>query len=85
VFTSAGFGVAMAQAVSTPSIVVFGGYESAKSFSLGAKLTPFVAIEPATPCDCFKHDHACDKRVDLDVQLPRVIAAADSILQRRKS
>lgn len=83
VFTSAGFAIVMAQAVGTPSITVFGGYESAKVYSLGATLTPYLPVEPVTPCDCFKHNHACDKRIDVDAQLPRVVAYADSIINKR--
>lgn len=65
VFTSPGFGVILAQAVGTPSCVVFGGYEDARSFSAGARYAPYLPIEPLTPCACFRHNHTCDKQIDL--------------------
>lgn len=64
VFTSPGFAVILAQAVGTPSCVVFGGYEDARSFTGGARFAPYLPIEPITPCTCFSHHHNCDKRID---------------------
>lgn len=72
VFTAPGFGVVLAQAVGTPAVAVFGGYESAYSFSAGAAHTPTLAIEPRRPCDCFRHHHACDKRTDLAAAAQRL-------------
>lgn len=72
VYTSPGFAVILAQAVSTPSIVVHGGYESARSFAGGAYYTPTLSIEPVTPCECFSHEHPCDKRTDVAAAVRRV-------------
>jgi hypothetical protein len=65
VFTAPGMALVLAQAVGTPVVCVFGGYESAYSFSAGAKRTPTLAIEPMQPCDCFSHKHACRKSIDM--------------------
>lgn len=64
VFTTPGFAVPLAQAVETPVACVFGGYEFNTSFIRGAKFTPTLALGPG--CGCFRHDHACDKRFDVD-------------------
>jgi len=69
VFCSPGFMTIMAQAVGTKSICVFGGYESAKSFSYGATLTPWLAIEPITPCGCWTNECQHDKTIDIDAAL----------------
>lgn len=63
VFASPGFAVVLGQAVGTPTVVVHGGYEDGTSFSAGAELTPTLIIEPENPCNCFRHDHDCDKRI----------------------
>lgn len=65
VFTSPGFAVILAQAVGTPVVTVFGGYEDATSFAAGAHYAACLPIEPVTPCNCFSHTHACDKRIDI--------------------
>lgn len=64
-YSSPGFAIVLAQAVGTPSVCVFGGYEDGTSFSLGARLTPHLAIEPIHPCPCFQHHHPCRKQIDL--------------------
>src|SRR3546814_2604756 len=64
-FSSPGFAVILAQSVGTPSVCVFGGYEAGYSFSAGAQWAPHLAIEPVNACDCFLHNHSCDKRIDL--------------------
>jgi hypothetical protein len=66
-FASPGFLIPLSQALGVPSVCVFGGYESGSSFSLGARLSPHLAIEPVTPCACFSHTHQCDKRINLPV------------------
>lgn len=66
VFCSPGFATILAQAVETPCVTVFGGYERGYSFSAGARWSPYLAIEPVNPCDCFDMGHLCNKRVDLD-------------------
>lgn len=72
VFTSPGFAVILAQAVGTPSCVVFGGYENSISFSAGARWAPYLGIDTLTPCGCFSHAHACDKRIDLPAAIERL-------------
>lgn len=76
VFCSPGFMAPLAQAVGTPLACVFGGYESGRSFSAGAKWAPYLPIEPIRPCECFSHRHACDKRIDL----PRAISRLQSFI-----
>jgi hypothetical protein len=65
VWTSSGFAVILAQAVGTPVISVFGGYEDSRSFSAGAAFAPYLGIDPVNPCQCFSHEHRCDKRIDI--------------------
>lgn len=81
VLSSPGFAVILAQAVGTPSVCVFGGYEAGYSFSLGARFTPHLAIEPINPCPCFQHNHPCDKRTDL----PAALSSLDAFLATRSS
>ncbi len=69
VFSSPGFAVILAQAVGTPVAAVFGGYEDGRSFSTGARWAPYLPLQPITPCSCFAHDHACDKRMDVPAAL----------------
>jgi len=71
VFCSPGFAVPLAQAVGTPVACVFGGYENSRSFTAGARFTPYLGIDPIAPCQCWSHTHRCDKRIDL----PRAAAA----------
>jgi ADP-heptose:LPS heptosyltransferase len=78
VYTAPGFGLVLAQAVGTPVVGVFGGYEAAYSFSAGARFTPTLAVEPATPCDCFKHTHRCDKRIDKAASEKRLLEFIDA-------
>lgn len=65
VFCSPGFAVILAQAVGTPVISIFGGYERAYSFSAGARFSPYLGIEPINPCDCFDHGCRCSKSIDV--------------------
>lgn len=81
VMTAPGFGVVLAQAVGTPSLVVFGGYESARSFAGGAAYAPMLAIEPDNPCSCYDPHHACDKRIDLDRALLRAGKFVETICE----
>lgn len=66
VFSSPGFAVPLAQALGTPVVVVFGGYEDARSFTAGAKFTPTLNIEPIKPCACFQHNHTCLQHKAID-------------------
>lgn len=61
----------LAQAVETPCITVFGGYEGAASFSGGARRVPWLPIEPVRPCRCWRKDHDCDKTIDLAAAVQR--------------
>ncbi len=63
VFCPPGFATVLAQAVGTPCVTVFGGYEDARSFSAGT--SPWLPIEPLTPCPCWRDDCAGDKSIDL--------------------
>lgn len=65
VWASPGFAVVLSQAVGTPVIAIFGGYESSWSFGLGARYSPYLGIDPVNPCACFSHNHTCDKRIDM--------------------
>lgn len=76
VFCSPGFATILAQAVETPCITVFGGYERGYSFSAGARYSPYLAIEPIEPCDCFDLGHVCHKAIDV----PAGLAALDAFL-----
>ena len=64
-FCSPGFAVPLSQAVGTPVIAVFGGFECSRSFSYGHRFAPTLGIDPINPCQCFSHTHQCDKRIDL--------------------
>jgi len=68
VFTSPGFAVPLAQAVETPVVCVFGGYENSKSFA-GTKFSPYLGIDTIKPCDCFCHNHRCNKVIDLPLAI----------------
>lgn len=76
VFCSPGFAVILAQSVGTPAICTFGGYENSSSFSAGARFAPYLGIDPIEPCDCFSHDHACQKQIDLAAARSKVRAFA---------
>ncbi len=72
VFCSPGFAIPLAQAVGTPVVCVFGGYENSSSFSAGAKFTSTLGINPITPCSCFSHTHAHRKAIDMPSALHRL-------------
>lgn len=86
VYSSPGFGVVLAQAVSTPIVSVFGHYERAYSFSIGAALTPSCFVEPIIPVDNFKHDSAVPKNIARGPAIDRIqgFIAAQGILHDRK-
>lgn len=64
-FGAPGFITVMGQAVETPTITIFGGYEDATSFKSGARFSPWLPIEPIRSCPCFTHSHKCRKRIDM--------------------
>lgn len=70
VFTSPGFAVILAQSVGTPVVGIFGGYEDSSSFTAGEKFAPSLWIDPIEPCQCFSHNHACKKAIDVAKWLP---------------
>lgn len=72
VFCSPGFAVVLAQAVSAPVVSVFGGYESAYSFSAGAQFSPWCPIEPITPVDDFSHYCMTTKKIDVPAALGKI-------------
>jgi len=86
VFTSPGFAVILAQAVGTPSVCVYGGYESPRTFEAGGRYVPYLPIAPIRPCACWRHGHACDKRIDMPAALANIrsfvndIAASSAIV-----
>lgn len=66
VYTAPGFLVILAQAVETPTVAVFGGYENASSFRGGSRFAPYLGIEPIHPCNCFSHHHPCKKTINVE-------------------
>lgn len=72
VFSASGFAPILAQAVGAPSIVVYGGHECSRSFSKAWRRAPHLGIDPISPCDCFRHNHACDKRIDVPAAQRRI-------------
>jgi hypothetical protein len=79
-YASPGFATILAQAVGTPSVCVFGGYENSSSFTGGARYAPYLGIDPIEPCRCFLHDHPCQKQIDV----PRAIARITHFVQQGK-
>ena len=72
VFTSPCFMTVLAQAVSTPMICVFGGFEGKESFSAGARYSPWLPIEPMNPCVCWQQACTHDKTIDLPLAHERI-------------
>jgi hypothetical protein len=64
VFCSPGFALVLAQAVGAPLAAVFGGHECGRLYSHGSPLD--LLIDPIRPCECFRKDHPCDKRIDIE-------------------
>lgn len=67
VVTSGGFPAILGQVVSTPTVSILGGYEPAGWVSAGAKFTPYLGIDPITPCTCATSGctRPCSKAIDL--------------------
>lgn len=72
VFTAPGFAVPLAQAVGTPVVAVFGGYEDSRSFMSGSP-TPYLGIDTVAPCRCFSHTHSCNKSINIDAARRRIL------------
>lgn len=77
VFCAPGFATVLAQAVETPCVTVFGGYERGNSFSAGA--SPYLAIEPQEACDCF--NGSCPKRCAKTIDMPAALAALEAFVR----
>ena len=81
-YTAPGFAVILAQAVETPVAAVFGSYEASYSFSGGARYSPYLGIDPITPCDDFKHDNTKDKTIDVAKAKRRLKLFAEEAIER---
>jgi hypothetical protein len=66
VYCSPCFLTVLAQAVETPLVCVFGGFEGANSFAAGARYSPWLPIEPMRACRCWNTACRHDKTIDLD-------------------
>jgi ADP-heptose:LPS heptosyltransferase len=88
-FTCAGYAPVLAQAVGTPTVIVYGGHEGFRTTnSVGAHLAPTLAIEAINQCECHgghythtraglvkpKRTHECPKEIDMPVALSRLEA-----------
>jgi ADP-heptose:LPS heptosyltransferase len=76
VFCAPGFATVLAQAVETPCVTVFGGYERGNSFSAG--MSPYLAIEPVEACDCFAGN--CPKQCAKTIDMPAALAALEAFI-----
>lgn len=81
-YTAPGFAVILAQAVGCPVAAVFGAYEASYSFSGGARYSPYLGIDPITPCDDFKHDNTKDKTIDIAKAKSRLALFAGDAIER---
>lgn len=81
-FCSPGFAVPLSQAVGTPAVCVFGGYERAYSFAGGARYSAYLGIEPNKPCDCFAHNHRCSKEINLPHAREQLVRFTEAALSR---
>jgi hypothetical protein len=64
VYCSPGFSVPLAQAVETPVICVFGGYENSSSFKGGDRYSPFLGIDIVHPTHGF-HSNKINKTINI--------------------
>lgn len=81
VFTPPCFAAVLAQAVATPSVIIFGGHESSRTLAYGRDYAPTLMIDPIVPCDCFDADHACDKRIDVPAAIEKLREFSRGLLQ----
>jgi ADP-heptose:LPS heptosyltransferase len=65
VYCSPCFLTVLAQAVETPQICVFGGFEGANSFAAGARYSPWLPIESRRACRCWNWNCRHDKTIDI--------------------
>jgi ADP-heptose:LPS heptosyltransferase len=76
-FCNPGNAPVLAQAVGTPSVIVYGGRESyGTTQRAGAHLAPTLGVDPIPPCDCHGVVHKCrqncTKRIDVPDALSRI-------------
>ncbi len=71
-FCSVGFALVLSQAVGTPVVTVYGGRECSRFYAYGERFAPTLGIDPIRPCECFSHNHRCDKRIDVPAAHERV-------------
>lgn len=79
--SSPGMGLVMGLHIGTPTIGVFGGYESGKTYNDVSPM-PRLFIEPVTPCCCFDSRHDCDKTIDIPAATRRAKEFSDAALHR---
>jgi len=84
VYSPSGFAPHLAHAVGTPVVAIFGGYESSMMISLGAHMSPTLAIDPINPCNCFRKDHSCEKAIDVEQAISRVSAFLVNVMQNMR-
>jgi len=72
VYCSPCFLTVLAQAVGTPLVCVFGGFEGANSFAAGARYSPWLPVEPWRACRCWNHGCRHDKRIDIAAAVPQI-------------
>jgi ADP-heptose:LPS heptosyltransferase len=72
VYCSPCFLTVLAQAVETPLICVFGGFEGANSFAAGARYSPWLPIEPEHACACWDWSCRHDKTIDVTAAAARI-------------
>jgi len=65
VYCSPCFLTVLAQAVGTPLVCVFGGFEGANSFAPGGRYSPWLPIEPTHACRCWNFACKHDKSIDV--------------------
>ena len=73
VFTSGGFPAILGPAVGTPTVCILGGYEPASWLADGAKWSPYLGIQPISPCECATS--ACTRPCTKVLDMPRARAA----------
>ena len=86
-FVNGGFAPVLAQAVGTPSVVVYGGFEChATTHSHGARLTPTLPVDTDDPCRCFSQScgRQCSKRIDVQSATIRIRDFLDVLVLPQK-
>lgn len=83
VYCAPGFATVMAQAIGTPVVTIFGGYQNGATLDMGVGRYHF--IDPIRSCNCFAHSHPCDKKIDIGAQLPKLQEFVGSLFVTRDS